>query len=893
MIMFKSVCLFTFFLLAYSFSYCQSELKETYDFDNWPTVGTPLISNNGRFVGYTVKDNKNKLSTLIVKSTLSNWDLKVLNVTDGQFCFSENSQKIIFLKDDGVLVIYDLRKKTSIEIAHVRSFKAFNEGIKRWVIFWLKESGGSVVALDLRTDQRSEFFNTSDVYMNKEQSQLLINSAESHFCLLQKFNLKTGQRKLVWKAGKIRNIVTDDSLNHVAFEQIVDTDDKEHSVVLHWSELKNAVDSLHANALDSNFKVGRIERFSKDGSRIFFQATQQNMDTFEEPKAASVDIWNYKDDRIQSEQLLEVNESRSYGFVYDRRLRKIFAIEDTEYVAWDINDEFALVQSRFKHDRRTYLISTRTGERQKIEGLSKSMLYSDFPFWISPSLNYVVYFNPVLQGYFSYHVKTKKTLNITGTIKDSWNRYYSSQQRGIAGWLGNEDTLLLYGRYDVWKIDLSAKLPPVCLTNHYGQKNNIVFSLNVNKDRVTKVIKHSGDMIATAFDSENKRNGFFRISANYKKDPELLMMNDCIYDLYECAAPGYLGESGTFIPTRSLYANIYLVRRESNNEFGNYYVTSDFKIYKKLSNVHPESDYSWYKTSLHTWKSLKGNQVKGILYMPGDFDSTKIYPIIFCYYNWMSDGLNAYIKPDYLYSGCYINVPLYISREYLIAAIDKLNETEITGEDIVSSVVSGANYFSKKSYVDSLRMGLNGYSHGGYETYQLITESNLFAAANSGGGYSDLISGSGSLTHYGSWSAHLAIVVESGGHTLWNRPDIYIKNSPVVNANRITTPLLIMHNKLDGAVDFSQGVEMYSSLKYLSKPVWMLQYDGEDHGVFNPVNVKDYSTRQMQFFDHYLKNKPAPVWMTTGVPAKYKKIKSGLDLDVHGKCSDLCNICNH
>jgi hypothetical protein len=119
------------------------------------------------------------------------------------------------------------------------------------------------------------------------------------------------------------------------------------------------------------------------------------MDTFEEPKAASVDIWNYKDDRIQSEQLLEVNESRSYGFVYDRRLRKIFAIEDTEYVAWDINDEFALVQSRFKHDRRTYLISTRTGERQKIEGLSKSMLYSDFPFWISPSLNYVVYFNPV------------------------------------------------------------------------------------------------------------------------------------------------------------------------------------------------------------------------------------------------------------------------------------------------------------------------------------------------------------------------------------------------------------------------------------------------------------------------------------------------------------------
>jgi hypothetical protein len=71
-------------------------------------------------------------------------------------------------------------------------------------------------------------------------------------------------------------------------------------------------------------------------------------------------------------------------------------------------------------------------------------------------------------------------------------------------------------------------------------------------------------------------------------------------------------------------------------------------------------------------------------------------------------------------------------------------------------------------------------------------------------------------------------------------------------------------------------VEWFTALRRLGKEVWMLQYDGEGHGVFEDRNVRDYLMRLEQFFAHYLKGEPAPVWMTSGVPASLKKRDSGL-----------------
>jgi dipeptidyl aminopeptidase/acylaminoacyl peptidase len=106
----------------------------------------------------------------------------------------------------------------------------------------------------------------------------------------------------------------------------------------------------------------------------------------------------------------------------------------------------------------------------------------------------------------------------------------------------------------------------------------------------------------------------------------------------------------------------------------------------------------------------------------------------------------------------------------------------------------------------------------------------------------------------------------------------FIENSPLFFADRVQTPLLIMHNDNDGAVPWYQGIEYFMALRRLNKPVWMLVYNGEEHNLMERKNRKDLSVRLSQFFDHYLKGAPAPVWMEQGVPSVIKGKDYGLEL---------------
>jgi len=148
---------------------------------------------------------------------------------------------------------------------------------------------------------------------------------------------------------------------------------------------------------------------------------------------------------------------------------------------------------------------------------------------------------------------------------------------------------------------------------------------------------------------------------------------------------------------------------------------------------------------------------------------------------------------------------------------------------------------------------------------------------------SDFISGYGGLFDLGTSRQSF---YESGqvriGATLWQRPDLYIKNSPLFKADKASTPLLIMHNKGDGSVPWSDAVEFFTALRRLGKRAWMLQYDGEDHQISMDNNKEDYSIRLAQFFDYYLKGATPPRWMTEGVPARAKGIETGLELDKSG-----------
>jgi dipeptidyl aminopeptidase/acylaminoacyl peptidase len=182
-------------------------------------------------------------------------------------------------------------------------------------------------------------------------------------------------------------------------------------------------------------------------------------------------------------------------------------------------------------------------------------------------------------------------------------------------------------------------------------------------------------------------------------------------------------------------------------------------------------------------------------------------------------------------------------------------------------------------WVDKEHMGLMGHSFGGFETDYVIVHSHLFAAAVSMSGMTDFVSAYGSIIGNGtSRQRQYELYRDRIGATLWQRLDLYLENSPILKANEVTTPVLLMANKKDEDVPYEQGVEFFTALRRLGKKALMLQYDNGDHQVRNLADQKDLSLRIWQFFGYYLKGEPPPKWMVVGIPATKKGIDNGYEL---------------
>ena len=174
--------------------------------------------------------------------------------------------------------------------------------------------------------------------------------------------------------------------------------------------------------------------------------------------------------------------------------------------------------------------------------------------------------------------------------------------------------------------------------------------------------------------------------------------------------------------------------------------------------------------------------------------------------------------------------------------------------------------------IDSTRMGLQGQSWGGYQTAQLITMTSRYRAAMAGAPVSNMFSAYGGIR----WGSGLNRQFQYEktqsriGKTIWEAPELYFENSPLFHLPKVKTPLLIMHNDGDGAVPWYQGIELFTGLRRLGKPCWLLNYNDDDHNLMKNANRIDLSIRMRQFFDFYLNNQPSPRWLEEGIPAVVK-----------------------
>jgi dipeptidyl aminopeptidase/acylaminoacyl peptidase len=284
------------------------------------------------------------------------------------------------------------------------------------------------------------------------------------------------------------------------------------------------------------------------------------------------------------------------------------------------------------------------------------------------------------------------------------------------------------------------------------------------------------------------------------------------------------------------------------------------------------SNYLWGTVELVNWLSPSGKELEGLLYKPEGFDPTQKYPMIVYFYEKNSDNLYSYYSPRP--SRSVINIPYFVSNGYLVFVPDISYTTAKPGKSAFDCIVSGTLSVCEKGFIDRKRIGLQGQSWGGYQVAYIITQTDLFACAMAGAPVANMTSAYGGIR----WESGMSRMFQYEktqsriGKNLWEAPFDYLENSPLFYADQITTPLLVMSNDNDGAVPWYQGIELYSAMRRLAKPTWLLNYNGDEHNLKaeNYGNRMDLTLRMAQFFGHYLKGAPQPSWMKNGVPALKK-----------------------
>jgi dipeptidyl aminopeptidase/acylaminoacyl peptidase len=261
----------------------------------------------------------------------------------------------------------------------------------------------------------------------------------------------------------------------------------------------------------------------------------------------------------------------------------------------------------------------------------------------------------------------------------------------------------------------------------------------------------------------------------------------------------------------------------------------------------------------------KGKKLQAALYLPANYEPGRTYPTIVYIYERLSDEFNRFAQLDIAHR---VNRAFYTSQGYAVLTPDISYTINDPGMSAVWCVLPALKAAIATGIVDPAHVGIQGHSWGGYQTAFLITQTNMFKAAVAGAPLTDMIS-MYSLVYKNTGGGNMAIFESSQGRFrggYWDNWEAYVRNSPIAHASKVSTPLVILHNDKDGAVDFTQGIEYYSTLRRLKKPVVLLEYVGENHGLSKPANKIDYMIRMKEYFDHHLKGAPAPDWWTEGVP---------------------------
>lgn len=903
-------------------------------YDDWKKLENPSISNDGEWISYEKNPQKGD-GFLHIQTSGGTFHDSIARGYDAKF--SPNSNFVVFkikpqhdtvrqAKLDEVkkekrpkdsLGIFLLEEKELTKRERIKSFKVAEESSDWVMLSFLKDlakpadtaksekdsedkekekketesEGTRLIVMNPITGEKHEFEDVTDYTLSKNGRMAGFISAMkdsvADSTVIHTFDTRKQALQTAMAAqGKADLITADDKGEKLGFIFTSDTSKVKVYNLYNWNDGESTarmiVDTM-LKAMPEGWSVSKNRklRFSESGERLFFGTAPipepAPEDTLLDSEKTRLDVWNWKDDLLQPQQLeqLKQEKKRTYDAVYhlnsdkmvqlaDETVRRVKTMPEGEgdvAIGYSRVPYLKLLSWEASRYQDAYIIDMETGEKNMILEKDPSSIK------LSPKGKYVLWYETADSSWNTYSVEDGTTHKLTEGLDVAFYNVENDvpnepRPYGYAGFTKGDKRVLIYDRWDIWKFDPSGRKAPENITAGYGREHKVRFR---HIDLYPEQEYVSDEFLLYAFDDKTKSTGYWKADAGKSEVPEKLVMQDFRYNR----------------PDKAKDAEKLIWRKESFQQYPELWVSNmEFENPIKLTNTNPQQDkYRWGNVELVHWTSFSGEELEGMLYRPENFDKSKKHPMLIYFYEKSSDGLHGHRIPSP--SRSIINPAYCVSNGYVVFIPNITYETGYPGQSAYNAVVSGTMAMTERyDFIDKDKMGLQGQSWGGYQIAHLVTQTDLYAAAMAGAPVSNMTSAYGGI-RWGSGMSRMFQYEETQsriGGTLWEKPLRYIENSPVFHVPEIETPLLIMHNDDDGAVPWYQGIELFVAMRRLDKPAWLLQYNDEAHNLRRWPNRMDLDKRMMQFFAHFLKDEPAPVWLEKGVPAIKKGKTKGYEL---------------
>ena len=664
----------------------------------------------------------------------------------------------------------------------------------------------------------------------------------------------------------------------------------EHAFDLyHWrtgtTDARRVADEHHDELPEDGWHVSQYGElaFSEDGARLFFGTAPEPVpepdhgDKTDE-EIVDVEIWHKDDDLLYPMQKVRLDDERERTYLAvihladDDRLVQL-ASEEIPGIELDEAKEADLAlgisdipyRQKISWDFPRYfdawLIDVASGETEQV---LEAVQYQPE---LSPEAAHLSWWDRDEKSWYVMDVNEREVVDVGAAIPEDLHdhtndRPFRAGPYGMAGWLEDDAGFLVYDRYDVWFTDPADPANPRNLTEGHGRDQELNFR-HADVDAEAPAIDPEAPFLLSAFDENSKDDGFFLGSAETPGSPEEL-----VHGAYRYSTPRQAEDSDRLLFTR-----------ENFQDFPDVWVASpDFSDKARLSDANPQqADYRWGEVELVEWTSDADKDLQGLLFKPEDFDPDREYPMIVYFYERDSDGLHNHRPPQAHRS---VIIPtFYTSNDYVVFVPDIKYREGYPGESAMEAIMPKTRELAGESWIDEDRVGIQGHSWAGYQIAYMVTQTDFFEAAAGGAPVSNMVSAYGGIR----WRTGMSRMFQYErtqsriGGTLWEKTDLYLENSPIFMADEINTPLLMMHNDQDGAVPWEQGIELFTALRRLDRPAWLVNYSGEPHWPTTFANRKDWQKRLQQYFDHYLKDEPAARWIQEGIPAIEQCTTRGYD----------------